>query len=210
MATWVPVLAAITAAAAGLLGYWLTSRSKQLDAKAKAYADALSAIEAYKSLPYRITRRAKDGKDESDLQHLVGDIEQQVAFYRRWLALESATVGLAYEALANRVMKNGANDRRHAWAQEADPTSVTSGFVYSDELEQGVCLAAMRHDLGRRRRGPGDRISHRSSEEQQGRDDFYTHAEPAEFRLCRDGAVALSLSCRKSEHDRSDAPLVRW
>ena len=25
-----------------------------------------------------------------------------------------------------------------------------------------------------------------------------------------EGTVALSLSCRKSEHDRSEAPLVRW
>jgi hypothetical protein len=72
MAAWVPVLAAITAAAAGLLGYRLTNRSKQLEAKAKAYADALTTIEAYKSLPYLIRRRAEDGNDQADLQHLVG------------------------------------------------------------------------------------------------------------------------------------------
>jgi hypothetical protein len=44
---WVPILAAITAAAAALAGYWLTSRAKRLDAKAAAYAKALAAIEAY-------------------------------------------------------------------------------------------------------------------------------------------------------------------
>jgi hypothetical protein len=94
MTAWVPVLAAITAAAAALLGYRLTNRSKQLEAKAKAYADALTAIEAYKSLPYRIRRRAKDGNDQAELQHLVGDTEQEVAFYRRWLALESPAVSV--------------------------------------------------------------------------------------------------------------------
>jgi len=180
MVTWAPVITAIGAAAVALLGYLLTSRSKQLEAKAKAYADALSAIEAYKSLPYRIRRRAKDEKDQADLQQLVGDTEQEVAFYRRWLALESARVGLAYEALANKVMKNGANDRRSAWSQEPDPETFTYGFDYYDEFEQGVCLAAMRHDLGRRRRMPGSGLSGVSSEDRHGRDNLSRHAEPVD------------------------------
>lgn len=41
MTTWVPVIAAMVAAAAALLGYVITNRSKQLDARTKAYADAL-------------------------------------------------------------------------------------------------------------------------------------------------------------------------
>lgn len=178
MAAWVPVLAAITAAAAALLGYWLTNRSKQLEARAKAYADALTTIEAYKSLPYRIRRRAKDGNDQADLQHLVGDTEQEVAFYRRWLALESPTVGLAYEALANKIMRNGANDRRNAWSQYPDPETFTYGFDYYDELEQGVCLAAMRQDLGRRRRLPGNGPDRLSSVERHDPDDISRQAEP--------------------------------
>ena len=56
----------------------------------------------------------------------------------RWLALESPTVGLTYEALANKIMKNGANDRRNAWSQDPDPERFTYGFDYYDELEQGV------------------------------------------------------------------------
>jgi hypothetical protein len=151
MATWVPLIAAIVAAFVALLGYWLTNRSKQLDAKAKAYAEALSTIEAYKSLPYRIRRRITDPKDEADLQHLVGDVQRDIAFYRRWLALESATVGLAFEALANRVMSQGGGYRREAWNAMPDPTTFSSGYPYDDQLEQDVCLAAMRKALGYRR-----------------------------------------------------------
>ena len=179
MVAWAPVLAAITAAAAALLGYWLTNRTKQLEAKAKAYADALTTIEAYKSLPYRIRRRAKDGSDQADLQHLVGDTEQEVAFYRRWLALESPIVGLAYEALANKIMKNGANDRRKAWSQDPVPETFTYGFDYYDELEQDVCLAAMRQDLGRRRRLPENGPARLSSVERHGPDDISRQVEPA-------------------------------
>ena len=63
MTAWAPILAAIVAAFAALAGYSLTYRTKRLDAKAEAYAKALSSIEAYKSLPYRIGRRTTDNDD---------------------------------------------------------------------------------------------------------------------------------------------------
>ena len=161
MATWMPLLVAITAAVVALVGYWLTYRSKRLEAKAKAYADALSAIEAYKSLPYRITRRSKkedptkeDPEEYADLRRLVGEVQQSVAFYRRWLALESTIVGLAFEALANKVMSYGAIYRRRAWTNDPDSAAAESGYEYFDNVEQGACLAAMRRDLGRRQRNP--------------------------------------------------------
>lgn len=167
MTTWVPLLAAITAAAAALLGYWLTSRSKQLDAKAEAYADALSAIEAYKSLPYRIRRSTNDPGDLAALQRLIGDVEQEIAFYRRWLALESATVGLAFEALANKVMKLGGKHRGDAWNKPKPPNfpfeADRTAYEYHDQFEQRVCLAAMRWDLGRRRRTARNGLSQPSS-----------------------------------------------
>jgi hypothetical protein len=168
VATWAPLFAAIIAAAVAVLGYGLTNRSKQLDARAKAYADALTAIEAYKSLPYRIMRCTVNPEDRADVQHLVSDVEQQVAFFRRWLALESARVGLSYEALANKVMQRGADYRGQAWGENArrgdhDPATFPIGFDYKDQFEQGVCLAAMRHDLGRRRRVPSSKISQPSS-----------------------------------------------
>jgi hypothetical protein len=154
LTAWAPILAAIVAAFAALTGYWLTSRTKRLDAKAEAYAKALSSIEAYKSLPYRISRRATNDDDATELRNLISDVQQEIAFYRRWLALESAEVGLAFEALANKVMSVGAAWREQAWreppAYSDKETDSVGAYEYHDQLEQQVCLAAMRKDLRRR------------------------------------------------------------
>lgn len=156
MKDWAPFLAAIVAAAAALAGYWVTSRAKRLDARAEAYAKALAAIEAYKTLPYRIRRRTGTDADSAELRSLISDIQQEIAFYRRWLALESMEVGLAFEALADKVMEVGADWRQEAWkkspAASDDQIDFAGGYEYKDQVEQQVCLAAMRRDLGRRRK----------------------------------------------------------
>jgi len=154
MYAWAPILAAIVAAIAAVTGYWLTYRSKRLDAKAESYAKALAVIEAYKSLPYRIRRRAADNSETAELRHLISDVQQEIAFYRRWLTLESAGVGLAFEALANKVMKVGAERRKQAWleppASSDTEIAFDGGYGYDDQVEQQACLAAMRKDLRRR------------------------------------------------------------
>lgn len=153
---WAPILAAIVAAAAALIGYWRTNRAKRLDFRAEAYAKALAAIEAYKTLPYRIRRRGRSETGTAELRRLISDIQQDIAFYRRWLALESIEVGLAFEALANKVMDVGADWRKDAWkhapATSDDEIDIADGYEYKDQFEQQACLAAMRRDLGRRRK----------------------------------------------------------
>jgi hypothetical protein len=155
VSAWAPVIAAITAAIAALIGYWLTYRSKQLDSKAEAYAKALTSIEAYKALPYRIRRRSGSEEDTAVLRRLISDVQQEVAFYRRWLALESVAVGLAFEALANKVMRAGADWREQAWrsppAVSDNEIDFVGGYEYDDQLEQQACLIAMRRGLRRRR-----------------------------------------------------------
>jgi hypothetical protein len=156
MTSWIPLLAAIIAAVAALVGYWFTSRAKRLDAKAEAYAKALAVIEAYKTLPYRIRRRSGGKDSTAELSRLISDVQQDIAFYRRWLALESMEVGLAFEALADKVMSVGGGWRQQAW-NEPPPTSdekidFVGGYEYMDHTEQRACLAAMRKDLGRRKK----------------------------------------------------------
>jgi hypothetical protein len=153
---WIPLLAAMTAAVVALVGYWLTNRVKRLDAKAEAYAKALAAIEAYKTLPYRIRRRAGTEDSTAELRHLISDVQQEIAFYRRWLALESMEVGLAFQVLADKVMDVGADWRREAWkkgpAVSDDGIDFVDGYEYQDQWEQLACIDAMRKDLGRRRK----------------------------------------------------------
>jgi hypothetical protein len=149
---WAPLIAAALAAAAALTGYWMTYRAKRIEAKAESYAKALAAVEAYKQLPYRIRRRTSaDSSTRAELGRLISDVQQEIAFYRRWLLLDSEKVGLAYDALVRRVYKVGSDLRREAWAEnpaESDGAMTFKGtFEYRDQLEQRACLIAMQREL---------------------------------------------------------------
>lgn len=149
------MLAAIVAAAAALVGYWLTYVSKRSDSKAETYARALAAVEAYKQLPYRICRRAESTPQvRGNLGSVIGDVQQDLAFYRRFLRLDSEAVGLAYDALVDKVYESGGDFRAEAWrtppAPEDKDMNISGAFDYKDDFEQRTCLLAMRRELRKR------------------------------------------------------------
>jgi hypothetical protein len=152
---WPPVMAAAVAAAAALTGYWLTYVSKRSESKAESYAKALAAVEAYKQLPYRICRRGESTPEvRGNLGKAIGDVQQDIAFYRRFLQLDSEAVGLAYDALVDKVFANGSGFRAEAWrmppALEDKDMDISTVFDWNDTFEQRACLLAMRKELKRR------------------------------------------------------------
>ena len=152
---WPPVLAAAFAAAAALAGYWLTYVSKRSENKAETYAKALAAVEAYKQLPYRICRRGESTPEvRGSLGKAIGDVQQDLAFYRRFLRLDSVAVGLAYDALVDKVYASGRDFRAKAWGMPPAPTDkdmdISAAFDYDDSFEQRACLLAMRKELRKR------------------------------------------------------------
>ena len=152
---WATFLAAVVAAAAALAGYWLTYVSKRSESKAETYAKALAAVEAYKQLPYRICRRGGSGADvRGNLGQAISDVQEELAFYRRFLILDSEAVGLAYDALIEKVFASGRDFRAEAWrmgppAADED-MDISAKFDYNDDFEQRACLLAMRKELRRR------------------------------------------------------------
>jgi hypothetical protein len=140
------VLAAAVAAAAALIGYWLTYVSKRSESKAETYAKALAAVEAYKQLPYRICRRgASTPEVRGSLGQTIGDVQQDLAFYRRFLSLDSEAVELAYDALIDKVYARGRDFRAEAWRMH-----FSAAFDYDDSVERRACLLAMRKELRKR------------------------------------------------------------
>jgi hypothetical protein len=149
------LLAAVVAAAAALVGYWLTYVSKRSDSKAETYAKALAAVEAYKQLPYRICRRAESTPDvRGSMGKVIGDVQQDLAFYRLFLRLDSETVGLAFDALVDKVYASGGEFRAKAWrtppAPEDKDMNISAAFDYNDAFEQRACLLAMQKQLRKR------------------------------------------------------------
>jgi hypothetical protein len=152
---WPPVLAAAVAAAAALIGYWLTYVSKRSESKAETYAKALAAVEAYKQLPYRICRRgASTPEVRGSLGQTIGDVQQDLAFYRRFLSLDSEAVELAYDALIDKVYARGRDFRAEAWRMPPAPADkdmdFSAAFDYDDSVERRACLLAMRKELRKR------------------------------------------------------------
>jgi hypothetical protein len=152
---WPPVLAATIAAAAALTGYWLTYASKRSESKTETYAKALAAVEAYKQLPYRICRRGESTPEvRGNLGKVIGDVQQDLAFYRRFLLLDSEAVGLAYGFLVDKVYNSGRVFRAKAWcmppASEDKGMDISAAFDYDDASEQRTCLLAMQRELRRR------------------------------------------------------------
>lgn len=151
MKDFVPLLAAFVAAIVAISGYWFTNRSKQLDVKADSYGKALAAVENYKQLPYRIFRRTNDPKARANLAQMIDDILQEIAFYRRWLFLDSKVVGHAYQVWVSHVYKKGSEHRKNAWmsppmTDDKDMNSVPP-CPYNDTSQQEAVYAAMARQL---------------------------------------------------------------
>jgi hypothetical protein len=157
MTIWPPVLAAAVAAAAALVGYWLTYVSKQRASKTEIYAKALATVEAYKQLPYRIRRRAESSSAvRRELGKAISDVQQDIAFYRRFLRLDSVAVGIAFDDLVDKVYEHGSEFRAQAWkvppAAADEEMDFETAFDYEDDDEQRQCLLAMRKELRTRLR----------------------------------------------------------
>ena len=149
-----PVIAASIAALAALIGYWATYRTRRIDSKAETYAKALAAVTAYKHLPYRIRRRAKDDNETRDkLGQLSSDVHQEITYYRHLLNLDSELVANTYEELIRKVYRKGKEHRDNAWGHtpiSSDSEMCDVGtYDFGEAKQMWDCINAMRQELGR-------------------------------------------------------------
>lgn len=149
---WAAVLAAIVAATAASIGYYLTTRLKLLESRRTEYARALTAISNYKDLPYRIRRRPDSSTaTRKELGAAINDVQRDINFHESWLELQSPPVARAYRALAYAVRKDGARLRKEAWMEppadkDAD-MDFSDTYEFNDEEEQLLCINRMRSTL---------------------------------------------------------------
>ena len=82
--------AVITAAAT----YGLNQRAARRERLARAFAEALTAIEDYAQMPYRIRRRPGTLEARNQISMELSYIQSRIAFQHSWLHIEAAEVGL--------------------------------------------------------------------------------------------------------------------
>jgi hypothetical protein len=95
MKEFVPVVAAVLAAVAAVLGYLLNARIGRLRERERYFAEALLATEQYKQLAH--LRHRLDDPEEAAKK--ISEVHEKLAYHRRWLQLNSPAVAARYRTL---------------------------------------------------------------------------------------------------------------
>ena len=153
MQDWISVIVALIAGVAALTGYLANSRMNRINDKIKAYAEALAAVEHYKMLPDTIYKlHDSTAETRSQLAKMIVETQESLAFHRRWLDLDSPTVGSAYNKLVDKVRETNSTYRQIAFdapppSSDSDLESFRGKFYSHSEAERAECVMAMRREL---------------------------------------------------------------
>ena len=116
----VPVITVIGAVIGVVVTYALNQRTGRRERQARAFAEALTAIEDYANMPYRIRRRPPGARHEISVE--LDKIQSRVAFQHAWLQIEAPEVAAAYDCLIRAARSEAGEQMKQAWTQ-APPTS---------------------------------------------------------------------------------------
>lgn len=144
---------AITAA----LTHSLNQRAARRERQARAFAEALGAIEEYVELPYRIRRRRPTEEARHDLTEQISRLQARIAFHQGWLQVQAPDVAGWYEQLVRTAKQQAGAQMKEAWDRPpatGDAGMNLGGAYPRAEIDRarGRCVAAMRLDLGPRSR----------------------------------------------------------
>jgi hypothetical protein len=160
--TWAQTVALLTAVIAiagaaitATLTYGLNQRAARRERQAREFAEAISAIEGYAEMPYRIRRRPGTPGTRHDLTEQISQVQSRIAFHQAWLRIEAPDVAGLYEDLVQAAKTQAGGQMKDAWQQpEATADALMSlGVAYprgeiNDARDR--CIEAMRSALGRR------------------------------------------------------------
>jgi hypothetical protein len=149
------VIAVAGAVVTAALTYGLNQRAARRERQSNAFAKALTAIEDYAELPYRIRRRPGTPEGRHKLTEQISQIQSRIAFHQAWLSIETPSVAQPYEELVLATKAQAGKQMKEAWLGPAirkdAQVNLTKAYP-RDEINaaRGRCIAAMREALGRR------------------------------------------------------------
>ena len=151
------VIAVAGAVMTATLTYGLNQRAARRERQSNAFAEALSAIEDYAELPYRIRRRPGTSQARHQLTEQISSIQSRIAFHQAWLSLETPTVAQSYEELVRTAKAQAGEQMKEAWRESGvrkdKQVSLTKAYPREEiNAARGRCLDVMREALGRRLR----------------------------------------------------------
>ncbi len=152
-AEWAVIIAALIAALVAVAGYMLTQAWARRERRAKAFADALAAVEEYLEAPYRIRRRQGSTPEvRSALTAALSDLQARIALHRAWLQVEAPAVGHAYDDLVTAARAEAGTQMADAWNATplTNDTEMNLKVAYPHpqaDAERAKVAAAMRRHL---------------------------------------------------------------
>lgn len=152
----VAVIAVLGSAITASVTYLLSQRAARRERAAKDFAEALSAVEDYAELPYRIRRRPGTPEARHQLTEEASRIQSRMAYHHALLQIEAPEVADEYRLLVRAVRSQAGRQMREAWREPVAGTdagmNLTAGYP-REEIDDArdACVAAMRGALRRGR-----------------------------------------------------------
>lgn len=112
-----PFVAIFGAALTALLTYLLNRRAARRERRAHAFGEALSVVEDYAEMPYRIRRRPGTVEGRNQLTEEVSRIYSRLAFHQALLDIEAPRVADAYRFLVNAAKAEVGGQMKTAWQE---------------------------------------------------------------------------------------------
>lgn len=149
----VPIIAIVGAALTALLTYGLNQNAARRERRARTFGEALSVIEDYAEMPYRIRRRTGSAEGRLRLTEEVSRIYSRLAFHQALLDIEAPAVAGAYRTLANEAKSEVGDQMKEAWQKPVRTTDAEMNLEHHYErarvdAARDRCVSAMRAALG--------------------------------------------------------------
>lgn len=154
--TWAETAALIVPCIAlfgAFLTYALNQRAVRRERRAKTFAEALTAVEEYLEMPYRIRRRPESSSAiRQQLTDEVSSLLARMAFHQAWLQIEATTVAAPYATLVATARAEAGAQMSLAWQQPPITTDsgMNLGIPYPRDRSnaaRATCIEVMRRHL---------------------------------------------------------------
>ena len=138
------------------LTYGLNQRAARRERHSQVFAEALTAIEDYAEMPYRIRRRPRELSAQHELAEQISQIQSRIAFHQAWLWIEAPSVAEPYAELVRATKAQAGTQMKEAWLKPTVRKAAQFNLTVAYERDKintarSRCIDAMRDALGRGR-----------------------------------------------------------
>ncbi|MEV7590927.1 hypothetical protein AB0O42_11665 [Streptomyces sp. NPDC089922] len=153
--TWAQTAALIVPVIA-LVGVYITftlnQRAARRERRSRTFAEALTAVEEYLEMPYRIRRRPTSPDARRELTDEASSLLARMAFHHAWLQIEASAVAEPYAALVAAARSEAGAHMSEAWQEPPIDTDsgMNLGTAYSRDRSntaRATCIRVMRRHL---------------------------------------------------------------